>query len=656
MTLGEKLRYLREVEGTIRGLDRELSQVELALMVEKELGKSISQSYLSQIESGARPHLTNATRMLLARFFKVHPGYLVDDPEGFSNELVSDLGAVEDKLDLWLISGAERFCRDVDLHHALLTAAKHKDSRMCLILLGTILENPGLMPFLQQISRYFLSEDLILPTIASWWCGQEKELRYVLENIQSLVIKKIHRNPTGSSSIDGASLSVRQLEACKQQIKSNPALYVGQEKVSISLSPSLINGKIIPQKVLFRSFLVSNQDDYVAMAGGLVRSSADTGNFIISSQSGGFSKDAWIISPEPGRVVNVLKETPETVTETYNDMLPSHAAENLFWVGRYTERILGNARFLRTVMQFLAEGNKIPNENNRQTERNLLEAFTRYSFTLPGFTAEDAEEIFADPWKELKDVLFNEKRAGGIKYNFLQFHKAIHEVRDHWSTDTWRVIRSMEEELQNGIPLSHHGHLQMIHTLDNLITSIVAFIGLNRESISREQGWIMLDVGRKIEQSLLVMTMLRTTLVKKNTEQVEYNLQQSVLMSNEVLVNYRYKYRRPLQNLLVIDLLVFDPNNPRSLTYQVVRLKSYLQNLPKNNAGKFSTEYERLILEADSLLRQADKNEMASSGAEGYDKLELFLFRLYSILSAIPGFLSKAFFKHELTPKTIILR
>ena len=153
MTLGEKLRYLREVEGTLRGLDRELSQVELARMVQKELGKSISQSYLSQIESGTRPHLTNSTRMLLARFFKVHPGYLVDDPEGFQNELVSDLGATEDKLDLWLISGAERFCRDVDLHHALLTVAKHKDSRMCLLLLGTILENPGLAERLIEVLK-----------------------------------------------------------------------------------------------------------------------------------------------------------------------------------------------------------------------------------------------------------------------------------------------------------------------------------------------------------------------------------------------------------------------------------------------------------------------------------------------------------------------
>src|SRR5689334_2185820 len=153
MTLGEKLRYLREVEGALRGLDRELSQAELARLIQKELSKGISQSYLSQIESGARPHLTNSTRMLLARFFKVHPGYLVDDPEGFQNELVSDLGALEDKLDLWLVGGAERFDRDPELHSALLTVAKHEDSRRCLILLGAILDTPGLADRLLQVLK-----------------------------------------------------------------------------------------------------------------------------------------------------------------------------------------------------------------------------------------------------------------------------------------------------------------------------------------------------------------------------------------------------------------------------------------------------------------------------------------------------------------------
>ena len=109
MKLGGKLKYLREIEGTLRGLGREMTQQEIVRSIKKELGKTISQSYLSQIENGSRPHLTNSTRMLLARFFKVHPGYLVDDPEGFQTELISDVGALEDKLDLWLISGAERF-------------------------------------------------------------------------------------------------------------------------------------------------------------------------------------------------------------------------------------------------------------------------------------------------------------------------------------------------------------------------------------------------------------------------------------------------------------------------------------------------------------------------------------------------------------------
>lgn len=151
MTLGEKLRYLREVEGTVRGLDRACTQKEVSDAIRKETRKSFSQSYLSQIESGARPHLTNTTRMLLAKFFKVHPGYLVDDPEGFQTELISDVGALEDKLDLWLISGAERFRKDPVLKQALLEIARHHDSRNSLVLLGAILENPGLAERLLEV-------------------------------------------------------------------------------------------------------------------------------------------------------------------------------------------------------------------------------------------------------------------------------------------------------------------------------------------------------------------------------------------------------------------------------------------------------------------------------------------------------------------------
>lgn len=153
MTLGEKLRYLRLVEGTLRGLDREMSQAEVSRSVRRELNESISQAYLSQIESGARPHMTNKSRGLLARFFKVHPGYLVSDPEGFQTGLASEAAGLEDKLDLWLVQGAERFRRDKDVSQALLALAKHPNSRRCLVLIREILETPNLVERLLQVLR-----------------------------------------------------------------------------------------------------------------------------------------------------------------------------------------------------------------------------------------------------------------------------------------------------------------------------------------------------------------------------------------------------------------------------------------------------------------------------------------------------------------------
>jgi transcriptional regulator with XRE-family HTH domain len=153
MKLGEKIRYLREIEGALRGLGRDMTQQEVIRALKKEAGQTISQSYLSQIESGARPHLTNSTRMLLARFFKVHPGFLVDDPEGYHAELLSELRAKEDTLDLWLINAAERFRRDLELRQALLAISRHQDSRKCLVLLAAILETPDLVDRLLQVLK-----------------------------------------------------------------------------------------------------------------------------------------------------------------------------------------------------------------------------------------------------------------------------------------------------------------------------------------------------------------------------------------------------------------------------------------------------------------------------------------------------------------------
>ena len=512
---------------------------------------------------------------------------------------------------------------------------------------SSILENPGLISFLPNISRYFLNEDLIMPTIASWWCGQPKELKYALDNIESLVIKRIYRESSSRTSIDGASLAKPRLDELKEQIKAHPYLYVAQEKIAFSSTPSLINGKIEPRNALFRSYLVSWGETYSAMPGGLTRTAAEAGNFVISNQFGGMSKDTWIISPEPGSTFNFRKELPAIKIPASNGTLPSHTAENLFWVGRYAERILSNARFQRTVMQVVAEGNRMRIDNDMKTEETLLMALTHYTSTYPGFSGVDSHDKFENPWPELKNVLFDLNRPGSMSFNFAVFGRTLNAVRDRCSADTWRVFQSMEEEWWSAAssPLTH---FRMLHVLDNLITSMVAFIGLNRESISREQGWILLDTGRKIELSLLLISMLRSTLVNKYDDLTAYNLQESVLKSNEALANYRHKYRVPLQLSLVLELMLLDPSNPRSLIYQLSRLKAHLAGLPKLGTSEVNADHERFTAEAFSLLKNSDKESLSCFDKEQgqYLKLDDFLSRMYSLLTTITAAISKTYFKH----------
>ena len=151
MTLGDKLRSLRSIEGSLRGLGRPLTQLEVVTSMKRELGRGLSQAYLSQIENGSRPHMTSTSRELLARFFRVNPGFLVDDPPGYSRELQSELRMADPTVDAWLYAGAEQFAPDPELAHALRAIAQENDSRSALLLLGEILRTPSLAERLSEV-------------------------------------------------------------------------------------------------------------------------------------------------------------------------------------------------------------------------------------------------------------------------------------------------------------------------------------------------------------------------------------------------------------------------------------------------------------------------------------------------------------------------
>ncbi len=515
---------------------------------------------------------------------------------------------------------------------------------------SSVVENPGLMPFLPAIADRLLGGSLLLPNIASWWCGQKNELNYVLDNLDRLIIKRIARSSFQGSSVDGSALSNEALAALKARIKAQPTLYVGQEKALFAGTPALVGGEVVSRDALFRSFAVSNGDGYAIMTGGLTRTANSEGHYIISNQAGGVSKDTWVIGIDQGSLTSFKKdiEAIEEPVQYRAEILPSNTAENLFWVGRYAERLLSNARFQRTVMQFVEEANKAFNENEEALRQSLLQALTMYTYTYPGFVEPETADCWSNPWPELYDILFNVNRAGSLAANFNLFHRAVHTARDHWSTDTWRVLRDMEENWQQAINQPQRNPHRVAYTLDNLITSLVAFVGLNRDSISREQGWGILNMGQKMEQCLLLISMLRATLVRKQDEQVEYILQEAVLKANECLVNYRYKYRLHIKLPLVLDLMLHDQNNPRSLLYLIEKLKASTKALPKINQAGLLPEHERVLQEAEKLLRQADKEKLAAvaSSKNCYKNLETFLGNMNGLLLSLPNIISKAYFQH----------
>lgn len=529
---------------------------------------------------------------------------------------------------------------------------------------SSIIENTGLVPFLHLAARHLLSEELIIPSIATWWCGQPLEMQYVIDNLPNLVIRRIFRQTAGTrSAIDGASLSAEATADLIRKIKANPHLYTGQEKINFSSTPSWVNGKIESGHSLIRSFLVKKEDSFIAMPGALTRTSYAKNSFIISNQTGGISKDTWVISSGEDHVQPIKFQLQPS--GSYNliqkESLPSHTAENLFWAGRYTERLINNARLLRTVMQFVIQNQRPSIPATNHTKKILLKATTHCTYSYPGFTGNENDEHFQqlinNPWEEFLKNLYNENKSGGLSQNLLLFKKSVYNVRSFLSTDIWRVIEQMGETWQQAKSKLHHDPMSMINDIDNLNTSMFAFLGMNRESARREQEWTILDLGRKFEQSLFIIRLLQQVLYKKQEVHTEYELLGAILAATQSTVTYRYTFRDHLQLSLVLELLMLDMSYPKSLAYLIDKIRQHVSALPKQGKTQTLSEPERLMLEAHTLLSLS--NGLVLSKFEHFGKeyanLNKLLFRLNELLLETHTVISKVYFKHTLSQQQLFV-
>ena len=565
------------------------------------------------------------------------------------------------RVDVILRRVDDNYCDPLELREdsrlgvpGLLEVARRGNVAIANPLGSSVLENPGLQPFLPGIAQHFLGHSLSLPSIATWWCGQPRELEYVISNIHQLVIKPIYRKP-GVRSVFGHLLSKQELSEWRARICADPAFFVGQEHESFSTAPSLVGNGYEPRQTLLRCFLVARTEGYTVMPGGLTRSAPEKGDIPISNQMGGISKDTWVIASEPQQVpTNIKPEHASNSIPNHNNALPSRAADNIFWVGRYAERAEGSIRLLRATIKKLYINPDRDSSVFEDSLHCLLRSVTNLTGTWPGFFSEESETMLQSPDKELLSVVLNEQRLGSIANSLRCLVQSGFAVRDLWSSDTWRVMDEMEDHLNRSQPHDDGTLWYMQDHLDHLITTLCAFSGLVMENMTRGNGWLFLDIGRRLERSLLLISTLRTAFSVRQSDAVETQLIESLLDTSDNTICYRQHYRSYFELPSFLELLLLDTNNPRSLAYQISNLQEHVAKLPHPRQGLRLSGEERLMLEASSILSLANLDDFLVVSKDNIrENLDQQLSRLYYLLTTLSETITADYFRHGSSPQPL---
>lgn len=558
----------------------------------------------------------------------------------------------------------DSFCDPLELRSdsrlgvaGLLEAVRRNNVAIANPLGSSVLEDPALLAFLPGLARYFLNEDLILHSVATWWCGQRREREFVLQNLEHLVIKQINRHRS-HNSLFGSSLSSKEKESLRKAIIAKPHLYVGQERVSFSTVPSFIDHHIEPRNAVLRNFVIAHGEDYVVMPGGLTRIAREKDDLFVSNQAGGMSKDTWILASDSETSTNVWTQPSQIqFIEAGNEPLTSRAADNLFWVGRYLERVEASTRLFRTVLLKLRELSEYEETTNSDCLVILLRALTHVTATYPGFVNGD-ERTLKTAQTELFSLARDGHRPGSLSANIQSFFQAAFSIRDLWSQDTWRSVDNIESRWQQRSFPNEMNINQLQPHLDELINGIVAFTGQITESMTREAGWLMLDCGRRLERALTLISLLRATLVIRHEGALLNQVLESVLISTDSLTIYLRRYRSSIHLPKVLDLLLTDETHPRSLIYQLSQLSIHIGALPHEHGKSQLSEKERLILKAYTDVRLCSAVELLSTSGElgVFIELDALLSRSAVLLRQIADVIAQAYFSHSQTSQLMSVK
>jgi len=468
-----------------------------------------------------------------------------------------------------------------------------------------ILENPAIKAFLPAITRHFLGRDLELESVATWWCGQPEALDHVIVNLDQMVIKTLHRR-AGEEPVFGALLGQSQREQLIARIRQRPDWYVAQADARPASAPTLSDHGLAPRPALLRAFMVARKGGYLVMPGGLARIAADPGSVQVSNQTGGLSKDVWIQATEP---VRMARPTPppgsslaSAVMDEPRSTLPPVAAENLFWMGRYAERAETTIRALRAGLRL---------QRSAVHDEGVDSAvIARYERLLLRVTAVQLPEQQGGLLGLLR-CSSDPAHAGSLAFNLRSMLNAAAVVRDRMTPDALRVYTLIRERLADWREEADPFQCDPVGECETLLTWLAAIRGLQQDGMMLGHTWRFMELGRRIEQGLLLSLILLEALGEPLDAMSEPALLETVLTALECAGAYRRQFAGEPRIDRVLRLTLGNANNPRSLAYQLERLLKHLAALPSDEpADRLSVE-SRLLLEVQTAVRLADPAELA---------------------------------------------
>lgn len=506
---------------------------------------------------------------------------------------------------------------------------------------SSIVENPGLLPFLPALCRYFLGEELRLPSVATWWCGHPKERDHVLTQLDRLVI---HSVLPGQEPWFGERLDAAERATLGERIKAEPHLFIAQEPFIRSTAPVLENGRLVPRPVLLRSFAVADADGYRVMPGGLARVSASLDRLKVAVRKGGISKDLWVLAPAPQKHVSLLRQAygPIVVTRDGGD-LPSRVADNLYWLGRYGERLDCTVRLLRETL-----GRLLGLEQESSEDDCLDDLLSVLELSIPPVASPAARLVQIR--RELLRMVTDPHLKHSLPAVFADILRTARAVRDHLGNDSWRVLNRLQHRIQQvPAPLTARVAREI---LEEHLTLLAAFSGFTNETIPHHHGWRFLDIGRHLERVLYTLELFKLAFIAARNPGVP--LWEVVMTTTDNLTAYRRRYRSALHPAAIIDLLLFDEDNPRSIGYQLRHLQAQIGRLPQQTGSPYRSTEERLILEAVSTLQLADIEVLAQGSDRFNAELARLLEALHQPLNKLSDAIAHSHFSHVEVPRQLI--